>query len=330
MKLANIQHSALAVFLAIPMASSISFGAKPLEGCSLVYRHNIAAAVSCGNRNAVENCLMGLAEDQDLLQDCLVSAGCTLQDAEREATWAAESCKTNPNIEENNVELRQQQHGRPGSLRAIREVVEVRAAAAAAADEEKTTLATSATPDVTAAAGTSTNTWIMINHVTGTSYTTTTCMTATTVQTSECSFINAAEDTACVATTAVVPTCVPGMYCSFSQTSGSVKCVVKGGMETSGIVVAGVLGVAAFIAISTLCFMGCRERRAHKRDRRAAEAQAALAATAAAKRPSRAGTGVGGGDYAPLMGAGVGAQGPPERPGRANPFSGGHQYYDSR
>lgn len=198
-------------------------------------------------------------------------------------------------------------------------------------DNAGTTLATVAIRDEATPAPTSTNTWVMIQHLTGTTYTTVTCMTPTTVATSACSFINDAEETTCVPTTAVVPSCVPGMMCAFNKGNGSVRCAQTGGFGTGGFVVSGVLGVAAAIAVSTLCFMCCRERSAHKRDRRAAEAQAALAAAAEAKKASsRAATGMAtGGDYAPLMGAGGGREGP-EQPGQVDPFRGGQPYYDSR
>lgn len=328
MKLANMQNSLRAVVLAASLASTAV--AEPLEECTLSYRRNLAADIPCGAQDAVVRCLSDLAEDQGLLQNCLVSAGCNLQDAKVEATWAAKRCKTNSEAEGNNLELRQLQerHG----LRTIREVVEIRAVQNDA-DNEPTTLATMAIrDDATTAAPSTTNTWVMVQHLKGTTYTTITCMTPTTVATSACSFINDADDTACVATSAVIPTCVPGMKCAFSQTNGSVRCATTGGMGVGGIIVGSVLGIAAAISISILCFMCCRERSKHKKDRRAAEAQAALAAAAEAKRVPRAVTGMGGGDYVPLMGAGdaPGGREGPEHPGPADPFRGGQQYYDSR
>lgn len=329
MKLANMRHGFQAVFLAASLASTAV--AEPFEECSLAYRHNIAADIACGAQDAVTRCLSDLAEDQGLLQNCLVSAGCTLQDAKVEAARAAKRCKTNSDSEGSNIELRQLR-GRHG-LRTIREVVEVRAAQKKDdSDSEKTTLATLAIRDTTTAAPTSTNTWVMVQHLKGTTYTTVTCMTPTTVATSACSFINDAEETTCVATTAVIPSCVPGMKCGFSQSNGSVRCATTGGMGTGGIIVGSVLGVAAAVAIITICSMCCRERSKHKRDRRAAEA-AALAAAAEAKRAPRAATGMAGsGDYVPLMGAGDAAGGRegPEPSGSADPFRGGPQYYDSR
>ncbi|KKY29859.1 hypothetical protein UCDDA912_g10218 [Diaporthe ampelina] len=329
MQLVNMRNGFQAVFLATSLASTVV--AKPPEGCSLAYRHNIAADIPCGTQDAVTRCLSDLAEDQGLLQNCLVSAGCNLHDAKVEAAQAARRCKTDSEIEGSNIELRHLR-GRHG-LRTIREVIEVRAAQDddASNDSERTTLSTSATRDATTAAPSTTNTWVMVQHLKGTTYTTRTCMTPTTVATSACSYINDAEETACVATTAVIPTCVPGMMCAFSQSNGSVRCAQTGGMDTSGVVVAGVLGVAAAVAVATLCLMCCRERSKHKRDRRAAEARAAMAAAAEAKRAPRAGAGVGGGDYVPLMDAagGSGREGP-GRPSQADPFRGGQEYYDSR
>lgn len=320
-----MQQSFQAVFLAASLASTVV--AEPLEECSMAYRHTIAADISCGSQDAVTRCLSDLAEDQDLLQNCLVSAGCTLQDAKVEAARAAQRCKTNSESEGSNVELRHLR-GRPG-LRTIREVVEVRAAQN---DDESTTLSTSATRDATTAAPSTTNTWVMVQHLKGTTYTTVTCMTPTTVATKACSYINDADDTACVSTTAVIPTCLPGMKCSFSQSNGSVKCATTGGMGVGGIIVGSVLGVGAAVSISILCFMCCRERSKQKKDRRAAEAQAALAKAAEAKRAPRAVTGMGGGDYVPLMGAGDagGGREGPGRPDQVDPFRGGQQYYDSR
>lgn len=329
MKPANVRHTLQAVLLSASWASTVM--AEPLEPCSLAERQNIAAGISCGNKGAVTRCLTDLAEDEGLLHVCLTGAGCTIQDARREAAQVARRCEPSSDIEETNIELRKL-HARNG-LRTIREVVEVRAAQADDEnnDSEGTTLATVATRDATTPAPTSTNTWVMVQHLKGTTYTTVTCMTPTTVATSACSYINDAEETTCVPTTAVIPSCVPGMMCAFSQSNGSVRCAQKGGMDTSGVVIAIILGVAAAILVSTVCFLCCRERRAHKRDRRAAEAQAALAAAAEAKKASsRAATGMAtGGDYVPLMGASGGREGM-EHPVQADPFRGGQQYYDSR
>lgn len=330
MKLVNMRNGFQAVFLAASLASTTV--AEPFEQCSLAYRHNIAADIACGAQDAVTRCLSDLAEDQGLLQNCLVSAGCTIQDAKVEAARAAKRCKANSDSEGSNIELRQLR-GRHG-LRAIREVVEVRAAQNKDEnDGKKTTLATLAIRDTTTAAPTSTNTWVMVQHLKGTTYTTVTCMTPATVATSACSYINDADETTCVATTAVIPSCVPGMKCGYSQTSGNVRCATTGGMGIGGIIVGSVLGVGAAVSIITLCSMCFRERSKNKRDRRAAEAQAALAAAAEAKRATRAATDMAaGGDYVPLMGAGDAAGGREglERPDQVDPFRGGQQYYDSR
>lgn len=326
MRLANTRTTLQAVLLSASLASTAM--ADSSEPCSLADRENIASDISCGTRELVNNCLSDLAQDEGLLQVCLIGAGCSLSDARHEAEQVARRCETSSDSEESNIELRKlrARHG----LRTIREVVEVRTAQTDDDDDDSagTTLATVAIRDeTTTAAPTSINTWVMVQHLTGTTYTTVTCMTPATVATSACSFINDAEDTACVATTAVVPSCVPGMMCAFNKGNGSVRCAQTGGMGTAGIVVAGILGVAAAIAVTIICTMCCRERRKHKRDRRAAEAQAAMAAAAEAKKASsRAATSMAGSsDYVPLMGA-SGA----ERPGQADPFRGGQQYYDSR
>lgn len=303
---------------------------KHLEPCSLADRKSLAANISCGSPRLVTRCLIDLAEDESPLQACLIGAGCTVQEGSEEAEQAVSRCGTSSDIDESKIELRNKQAR--NRLRTIQEVVEVRRAHAAADDENTgTTLAKVAIRDEATPAPTSTNTWVMIQHLTGTRYTTVTCMTPATVATSSCSFINDAEETTCAPTTVVVPSCVPGMTCGFSKTSGSVRCAQKGGFGTGGFVVAGVLGVAAAITISALCFSCCRERRVHKRDRRAAEAQAALAAEAEAKRSSsRAASGMAAGDdYVPLMDASGGRQGP-QQPRQADPFRGGQQYHDSR
>lgn len=347
MKLSNMRESFQAVFLAASLASTAA--AEPLEECSPACRHTIAAGISCGAQDAVTHCLSYLAEDQGLLQDCLVSAGCALQDAKVEAARASRRCKTGSDSESGNLELRHLR-GRRG-LRTIREVIEVRAAqnddsdststsessstssSTSESTSEGTTLSTSATQSATTTAASTTNTWVMVQHLTGSTYTTVTCMTPTTVSTSACSYINDAEDTSCVATSAVIPTCVPGMMCAFNKSNGNVRCAETGGMNTSGIVVAIILGVFAAIAIAVLLFMCCRERSQHKKDRRAAEAQAALAAAAEAKKAPRAVTAMGSSDYAPLMGDGGDAAGGHDgvgRPDQTDPFRGGQQYYDSR
>lgn len=330
MKPANLRNTLQAVLLSASWAGMVV--AENFEPCSLADRQNLAANISCGTQELVTQCLTDLAEDEGRLQVCLIGAGCTMQDGKREAEQVARRCETSPDIDQSNIELRNL-HARHG-VRTIREVVEVRAAQAGDDNTNNgaaTTLATVAVREDATLAPTSINTWVMIQHLKGTTYTTVTCMTPTTVATSACSYINEAEETTCVPTTAVVPSCVPGMMCAFNQGNGSVRCAQQGGFGVGGIVVAGVLGVTAAIAISTICFMCCRERSANKRDRRAAEAQAALAAAAEAKKASsRAATGMAAGsDYVPLMGASGGREATGYPP-QADPFRGGPQYYDSR
>ncbi|ROW14103.1 hypothetical protein VPNG_04143 [Cytospora leucostoma] len=210
---------------------------------------------------------------------------------------------------ENDVEPRRL-HGR-SRWQVHREVVEVRVPKPANGDDDsgsgdaKTTLSTSTTTSSSLAATTSPNTWVAVQHVTGTAYTTVTCMTPKTVATSACSYINDKETT-CVSTSAVVPTCLPGMLCSFSGTTGAVSCMRKSGIDASGFVVVGVFGLGVAVAVVTICSMCCRERRQTRAARRAAEAKLEMLAAKELKKTSMvevAGAGGAGGAYAPLVNA---------------------------
>lgn len=131
-------------------------------------------------------------------------------------------------------------------------------------------------------------------------------MTPTAQVTQACSYIND-KTTTCSPTTVVVPTCVAGMRCSFADDTGSVSCAVRGGMQPSGFVVVGVLGLAVTVAATAISLMCCRDHRSRKALRRAAEARAAMLAAGEAKRaprPEVSEVGAKGGDHVPLMGAG--------------------------
>ncbi|ROW05027.1 hypothetical protein VSDG_00650 [Cytospora chrysosperma] len=202
------------------------------------------------------------------------------------------------------------------------------------ADDAQTTLSTSTTSDALATT-TSQNTWVMVQHVTGTSYSTITCMTPTTVATSACSYVND-KTTACASTTAVIPTCVPGMLCSFSQDNGAVSCVTKGGMHPSGFIVVAVLGLAAAVATTVISILCCRDHRSRKAVKKAAEARAAMLAAAEVKKAPRVEVAeLGGkrGDHVPLMGSGPNTSAATQVPGIAqeqrygDPFEDGRSYY---
>ncbi|KAK7734262.1 hypothetical protein SLS53_007911 [Cytospora paraplurivora] len=201
-------------------------------------------------------------------------------------------------------------HGR-SRWQVHREVVEVRVPKPAndddsGSDDSKTTLSTSTTTSSDLAATTSPNTWVAVQHVTGTAYTTVTCMTPKTVATSACSYIND-KQTTCVSTSAVIPTCLPGMLCAFSDTTGAVSCMKKSGIDASGIVVVAVFGLGVAIAVVTICSMCCRERRQNKVARRAAEARLEMLAARELKKKTAmvevAAAGGTGGAYAPLVNA---------------------------
>lgn len=244
---------------------------------------------------------------------------------------------------EDNVDLRARMlHGR-SRWRVHEEVVQVRAPATddtttdddSNADDAQTTLSTSTTSDALATT-TSQNTWVMVEHVTGTSYSTVTCMTPTTVATKACSYIND-KTTTCASTTAVIPTCVPGMLCSFSQDTGAVSCATKGGMQPSGFVVVAVLGLAATVATTAISIMCCRDHRSRKATKKAAEVRAAmLAAGEVKKAPPRvevAEVGARGGDHVPLMSSGpntfaaIQVTGIAQEQRYGDPFEDGRAYY---
>lgn len=132
-------------------------------------------------------------------------------------------------------------------------------------------------------------------------------MTPTTVPTKVCSYIND-KTTTCASTTAVIPTCVPGMLGSFSQDTGSVSCTTKGGMDPSGFIVVGVLGLAATVAATAISLLCCRDHRSRKAGRKAgrkaAEVRAAMVAASETKKAPRVGVAEVEGDHEPLMSAG--------------------------
>lgn len=145
-----------------------------------------------------------------------------------------------------------------------------------------TTLVTSTTSSQTTtslASSTSSNTYV-VSKVSGTSTSIMTCMTITTTTGTDCvtHHTNHKYVSSCTTAPVVFPTCLPGLSCAFSQTTGALSCYEKGHVPVYGKIILAIMSLAAFMAVSAILTMCCRERGQVKRHRQAVEEKALLAA----------------------------------------------------
>lgn len=145
-----------------------------------------------------------------------------------------------------------------------------------------TTLVTSTTSSQTTtslASSTSSNTYV-VAKVSGTSTSIMTCMTITTTTGTDCvtHHTNHKYVSSCTTAPVAFPTCLPGLSCAFSQTTGALSCYEKGHVPVYGKIILAIMSLAAFMAVSAILTMCCRERGQVKRHRQAVEEKALLAA----------------------------------------------------
>ncbi|CAK7235537.1 hypothetical protein SCUCBS95973_009302 [Sporothrix curviconia] len=277
-------------------SSSSSSSSLDLAECLNTKAATLAGLAACGHAGSIEYCLANRLPKEsslcsaEVLAQCFVNAGCQPDEALIEAAWTIKRCEA-----------------KDGELDELRRRKPV---AAAAADNKGpvSTPALAATPVLALRAD---------STYSSTSTASLVCLTTTTISTTVCPVqstgANAGKTTlSCFSTTALLPTCAAGLMCDTDNSSGETTCMKKqNDPGAAGIVIAIVFASGIVIAITTMCFFCCRERRQHARMAKAAEA-AAIARQAAidSKRPSAAVRNVTGGvssgsnpDAQPLMGA---------------------------
>ncbi|KAL1893577.1 hypothetical protein Sste5346_006408 [Sporothrix stenoceras] len=254
-----------------------------LAECLNTHAAELAKFAACGHVGSIEYCIenrlpKSSAEiSAETLAQCFVNAGCQPDEALIEATWTIQRC------------------GRPmadayAPKHAVAAAAELRrrkpnnnAVPAPTPTEKDDAKFLAATPLLPRADST----------FSGTITSTLVCLTTTTVSTTVCPVqstgANAGKTTlSCYSTIALFPTCAAGLMCDTDDTLGETTCMKKeNNPGAAGIVIAIVFASGVVIAVATMCFFCCRERRTHARMAKAAEA-AAIARQAAidSKRPS--------------------------------------------
>ncbi|CAK7263563.1 hypothetical protein SEPCBS119000_000554 [Sporothrix epigloea] len=268
------------------MAAAASSSSNPLDlaVCLSSRAAALAGLSACGHTGSIEYCLANRLPKQsslctaEVLAECFANAGCQPEEALIEAAWTIKRCSAGSELEE---------------LRRRKPIAET----------PSSTPVLAATPILARADST----------YTGGTTTPLVCLTPTTIPTTFCPVQttgpNAGKTTlSCYSTIAVIPTCAAGLLCDVDSTTGQTTCMQKQSPDAAGIVIAIVFAVGIVLAVSTMCFFCCRERRQDARLAKAAEA-AAIARQAAidSKRPSAGVRNITGGrspsraDVQPLM-----------------------------
>ncbi|CAK7245002.1 MAG: hypothetical protein STHCBS139747_006568 [Sporothrix thermara] len=248
-------------------SSSSSSSSFDLAECLNTKAASLAGLAACGHTGSIEYCLANRLPKEsslctaEVLAQCFVNAGCQPDEALIEAAWTIKRCEAG------------------GELQELR-----RRKPAASNNGPVSTPALAATPvlafraDSTYSAPTTTS---LI------------CLTTTSISTTVCPVQSTGDQAgkttlSCFSTIELVPTCAAGLMCDMDSATGATTCMKKENSPgAAGIIIAIVFVAGIFIAISTMCFFCCRERRQDARNAKAAEA-AAIARQAAidSKRPS--------------------------------------------
>ncbi|KIH87109.1 hypothetical protein SPBR_08938 [Sporothrix brasiliensis 5110] len=295
----RVSTQALLALLGAAATASASAPAAPLDlaECLNTRAASLASHAACGHAGSIEFCLENRLPTSShdisaaVLAQCFVNAGCQPDEALIEATWTIQQC-ARPAAEKNAAaaELRRR--------KPVANPVPV-PTPTAAADANADAKYLAATPLLPRADST----------FTGTHTTSLICLTTTTVSTTVCPVQStgpAAGKTtlSCFSTVALFPTCAAGLRCDTDSALGETTCMkLENNPGAAGIVIAIVFASGLVIAVTTMCFFCCRERRQHSRMAKAAEA-AAIARQAAidSKKPSAGVRNIGGGgDAQPLM-----------------------------
>ncbi|KAJ4415061.1 hypothetical protein N0V82_007577 [Gnomoniopsis sp. IMI 355080] len=213
------------------------------DGCA-TESVKISMDVTCGETNAVLDCVQYYGAKSAPLQQCLEEAGCTAEEARTDVIWVVERCS------------RPTTDAREGALE-LRHVVARETTTDSTSTETSTTSSATTTSDSTTTSATTTSTSSSASATTTSSSDSTTSTTASSTSSST------ASSTSSTSTAT-----------STSSSSASSK-----GMTTISYFVAVLMALFAAGCIGGICFSCCRERSERKKTARAAEAKEALMAS---------------------------------------------------
>ncbi|KAM0234941.1 hypothetical protein ACHAP5_009906 [Fusarium lateritium] len=226
------------------------------QECLTNHNEDLAAFADCANKGALSSCLSNLKEtDEAALRTCYTSAGCSAEDAAREAHYTIERCSE-----------------------------------FAKAGELKKRMAAAALPTLiprAEAAGSITQgpeaTGELKKRATDTSRGTD-CYTTFKKKTEQCDLETVSDKTqtaTCYSTEINTSSCRDEVICTTDASSDNI-CMTKKEMDTAGIIIAVVFAASAAGMLGYLTFMCCRDRKEQKR--LVAKAETVALARAATKK----------------------------------------------
>lgn len=286
------------------LASATLASASRLE-CVQTRSRELSTAASCGDEGSLNTCFSQLPQSTvaeslpEELERCFQSAGCTAAESQVEAFWVLRRCADAPSNDLRRARRRSPDLDDSSLAAAAKEpLVGARAALPAAAY----TGMNYARADATTATDTA------VTTASDTTASPSPCFTDSTSSYTTCPIVSGKKQ-ACVPTQNITPVCRDGLICR-SNNAGDPSCMYKqSSLGIAGTIIAVAFAIVIAVSIGSICFLCCRERRAHGRMERAAEAariakEAKTSATAAAKRPGHSVTAAAGGpavEGQPLM-----------------------------
>lgn len=265
-----LRSSVLALRLARPLVDAQRFRFSQ-TGCLLDQIAPIAAEISCGRDSTVTFAVEWYGADPEQLQSWLEVAGCSRDEARREAAWVSDRCRAEPST----APTADDDDDDDAHSNELRDV----------APEQRigTTLANRADSDSDSdVAPTSTyNPYVVtIEDLV------LTCMTKTSLTTTVCTSTMAGNkfSTSCTTYPTEKPTCAAGLSCAFAADTGALHCYEEQGLPVYGGIVLGILALAVAFMVFALGATCCADRRRARQRRDAAAGGALLAASAAEDR----------------------------------------------
>lgn len=249
-----MHHSAIAAIVAtlLSLGSAHPHARAQVVSCNSEQSALVAATITCGQASSIAHCFGASELGSSTLQACLVQAGCTGEEAEDEAIWAAEWC----------AKEHQEPKSAPVELRKLRARADTTTTSSTATESSTSTTSATSTSETSASA-------------TSTTATSTTA-SASTTSTSTSASSTASSSSTTSSSTASSTASTTSSAASSTSTSDDILATNSDGFPTVGYFVAVVLAAAAVGSASFICYSCCTERSKRKAAIKSAEESKAM------------------------------------------------------
>ncbi|KAK1831816.1 hypothetical protein QBC39DRAFT_371491 [Podospora conica] len=263
---------------ALLLRSTASATASSTPECLKANSQELAERASCGDVGSLNNCFSNklsldatTAPEQltSELSHCFLNAGCTHAESQIEALWTLQLCSSGA-LPPSDLRRRSGAIPLPRDPAPIPGLTIIAARQATTAPPSPTTAAPAANPAIPSP-----------------------CFVETDIDITSCPIqstgANIGKKLPCFATTVPSEVCAPNLICQIDS-RGNPSCMVRqSSLGLAGTIIAIFFAVAVAVAVFTVCFLCCRERKSQRRLMRAAEAskiaqEAKTAAMLSAKR----------------------------------------------